>query len=510
MINYDSFAAERKDLSLPSPEPRLTSRIYRLKLKAMPNKIKVTSGLLFLFALSFTYFAIQSGDVLMYLTIVRDYLIHWEWPATDPYLYSLPAAHLHIAHEYLSYFIFYGAWKLFGMAGLIFLKSGILALIFICVLRSGPRDKNSSTLWMSLWILAVLAASFRFIERTSLFSDLLTVLLVAWLIEARQITRHLITGLTLMFLFWVQVHPGFPIGLALVALWAIYQSWVDPKFEKRKLFWLLLPVAALTLNPIGIEGALYPIRFAFNEARVLKHHNFEWFPTYHPAFRFTPEVIAFWGLLLATFFLIMREKAWLTKRGIFSMFAAACGIQVVRFVPWVSFALLITLKPWAELKFRPKILLPVLSILMAIISVKNFAFGYTGSSGPRTPYLSLDKNFFPIETLKFLRAHPIAGRVYNAHDFGSYLLWEGFRPIFHHGFVTDMDFYENDVVGIFKSQERFLEVAKKYGWTVLLVDKHGSYPYFYKILSPLPEWKIVSEDDASYLIYYLPDSSNTR
>src|SRR5437588_10441243 len=123
-----------------------------------------TSVLLFLFALSFTFFAIQSGDALMYLTLVRDYLIHGEWPAFDPYLYSLPHAELHIAHEYLSYFIFYGFWSVLDFGGLILLKIIILGILFALTLRAGPRSQNSSPLWMGLWLLAVLAASFLFIE----------------------------------------------------------------------------------------------------------------------------------------------------------------------------------------------------------------------------------------------------------------------------------------------------------------------------------------------------------
>ena len=49
----------------------------------------------------------------------------------------------------------------------------------------------------------------------------------------------------------------------------------------------------------GLEGALYPVRFALNEARVFKHYNFEWFPAYSQAFRFTPEVLAFWTLAVS-------------------------------------------------------------------------------------------------------------------------------------------------------------------------------------------------------------------
>src|SRR5665213_580935 len=292
-----------------------------------PNRfLKWNAWLLFFFALSFTFFAIQSGDVLMYLTLARDFLVHGEWPTVDPYLYSLPNAQLHIAHEYLSYFIFYGAWLALGFAGLIFLKVIVLAALFILPLRAQPRAQNMSLLWTSLWILAVMAGSFRFIERTSLFSDLFCVLLISWLVEEKRVSRSLVIRLTLLFGLWVQLHPGFPLGLAMLGIWASWNLIFNADFKKRDVAWLLLPVAVLAVNPLAIEGALYPFHFAVNEALILKHHNFEWFPSYHPAFRFTPEVIGYWGLLLAAVFILWREKAWLSLRGILILFSAVSGI----------------------------------------------------------------------------------------------------------------------------------------------------------------------------------------
>ncbi len=464
-----------------------------------------SAAILLFFALSFTLFAIQSGDVLMYLTLVRDFLSRGEWPAKDPFLYSLPNAELHIAHEYLSYFIFYGAWLVAGFAGLIFLKILVLAALFALVLYAGPREKNASALWMGLWLLAVLAASFRFIERTSLFSDLFSVLLIYWLLEAQTITRGFIIRLTALFLIWVNLHPGYPVGIILLAVWTAWHSFKSPTFARRRIPWLLLPLVGLLANPLFLDGALYPIRFALNEAQVLKLHNFEWFPTYHPAFRFTPEVIGYWGLLIAVIFILTREKAWLSLRALLSVIVMLLGIQAVRFVPWTSFALLILIKPYADFRIGARWLKPVLATIMLAIAIKNLDWGYQSSSGPRLPRLALDRNFFPIDTVEFLKAHPIPGTLYNAQDFGNYLVWEKMTPIFHHGFVTDMEFYEKDAVGVFHGPDEFKRLAQKYGWTKLLVDKHGSYPYFYKILSPMTEWKIVAEDDASYLIYLLPN-----
>jgi hypothetical protein len=466
---------------------------------------KLTPALLLLFALSFTFFAIQSGDVMMYLALVRDFLLHWEWPASDPYLYSLEGAELHIAHEYLSYFLYYYAYQGLGYFGLTLVKMILFGAVFLLVLRAPPRTNQTSPLWMALWMVAVLASSFRFIERTSILSDLFLVLLVSWLLEERQITNRFVAKLTVLFLVWMQLHPGYPLGLVAIGIWAVWHSWFTPEFKKARLPWLMLPALVLLINPLGLEGAIYPFKFALHEARTLKLYNYEWFPTYHAAFRSTREIIAFWILLAATLFLVWRERAWLSLRGCLALFVAASGVMAIRFVPWSSFALLVIVKPWTELRRPFRLLSPALAIVMAILAIKNVTVGYTSSSGPRIPRTGLDESFFPITTLEFLKANPIPGELYNSHDFGSYLVWRRQTPIFHHGFVTDMEFYENDVVGVTSSQQQFLDLAEKYNWTKLLIDKYGSYPYFYGILSALPDWKIVAEDEASILIYRLPD-----
>jgi hypothetical protein len=141
--------------------------------------------------------------------------------------------------------------------------------------------------------------------------------------------------------------------------------------------------------------------------------------------------------------------------------------------------------------------------LLLIIAAKNFVRGYDSSSGRRLPRLGLDPKFFPSKTLETLKQiHP--AQFYNSHDFGAYLVWLGITPVFHHGFVTDMNFYEKEVIGSLRSQDEFLALARKYGWKVLLIDRFGGYRRAHAILSPMKEWKIVAEDEAAYLIAYLP------
>lgn len=445
----------------------------------------------------------------MYLTLARDFVFSGEWKFTDPYVYTLNNPPLIWTHEYLSFALFSWWHQWFGWGGLILLKAAVWTAVFVLALTARPRELNTSWVWILLWLLAVMAGSFRFIERSSMFSDFFCVALFAILLERDRLTWKLQIGLTLWFLFWAQLHPAFPVGLALLFLWSAYHTFKTRSIIWWHNIWLLAPLLAPAVHPDGFEALLYPFQFSMNEASVFKKFNFEWMPAYSRLFRWAPETIAFWMLGALSLYVLAREKAWLTLRGLFALFALFMAVKAVRFIPWASFAILIAVKPWARFQFipaQPKRWAAVAaSILLVAVAAKNFIYGYTSSSGERLPSWGLDPKFFPIKTVEFLKQKRIPGNLYNAHDFGSYLIWQGVVPVFHHGFMTDVGFYENEVMGVFKGQARFLELAQKYNWTMLLVEKYGPYRYFYQILGPLPEWKIVAEDEGSYLIYRLPN-----
>ncbi len=464
----------------------------------------LSSFTLLFFCLSFAFFQIQSGDVLLYLALARDFVLSGDWPQGDPYLYSRPAAPLHIAHEYASYLLFHSAWQLGDWAGLIWLKALLLGSTFALALSSQPLRINKSILFVMLWPLAVLAASFRFVERSSLVSDLFCVLLCFELYRSHVPSRGLLLRLTLLFFVWVQFHPGFPVGVVILLIWFMNErlranwpwSWL----------WVAIPLTALLLNPLGLTGALYPFRFALNEAQTLKLYNFEWLPAYHKLFRTTPEVMAFWVFVGVCGFVILRDRLWSKGRGQIVIFCLVLAVLGVRFIPMAVATSLLLLKPW--LKFQSPRLLElnrwpgfIVIGLLITVGVKNLHGGYSSSSGLRRPGWSLDARFFPTQTAVILQQIPQGGRLYNSHDFGGYLIWQKQTPVFHHGFVTDMEFYASEVIGAMRTPEEFLRLARTYNWTMLLVDKGSSYRFLHHVLSGRPQWKIVAEDEASYLIY---------
>jgi hypothetical protein len=310
-----------------------------------------------------------------------------------------------------------------------------------------------------------------------------------------------------LFLLWAQLHPGYLLGLGILLGWILWNWTLHPEFRKRETAWLLLPFFAVVLNPEGWAGAVYPLRFALNEAETLKKFNLEWLPTYHPLFRFRPESLAYYMLSLLSLFVVYRDKLWKRQEGVFALLLIALGLKTVRFAPFSSLALILTLKPWLKLNIHPKFEKAFAWLALAAMiaaSANNLMNGYRSTSGLRTPGFELDPTRFPLNTFEVLFHNPIQGRLYNSGSLSGYLIWKQHTPVFNHGFVTDMQFLEHEVAQALQSPEVFFELAKKYDWKMLLIDKGTEYHYFYQVLSPHPEWKIVAEDGASYLIYLNP------
>lgn len=469
------------------------------------NRI-LTAAMLF-FASSFCIFAIQSADALMYFAIARDMFSKGIWDGADPYLYSLQNAQLHWSHQYLSILTFDWLHKSGGIAALILFKTLLWAIGLLFILRSRPHEKNPSLVWVGLFCLAVIAASFRFIERGSLFSDIFTLILIFVLSENTKVSRRLLISLAVLFWTWSQFHAGFPIGWALIGIWVFTRVLEDKNRLKPSLLWLLLLIPIVCLHPMGLQALTYPLAFSGSEAVAFRQFNFEWFPSYSREFRRAPEIISFFILIGCSFALMLLNRTRDLWHWALALFCTAAGMYYVRFVPWAAFGLVVAVKSYAQM---PKMTLDrrwaqtFVTIALIAIGTKNILFGYQSSSGFRKPSLSFDARFFPLKTYAFWRQNRIPGNLFVLHDFGNYVAWQQGGEVFHHGFVTDMDFYVNDVVAVYKSQQRFLELAEKYNWTMLLIDKNNSYSRFHQWLSPLPEWRIVAEDEASYLIYKFP------
>jgi hypothetical protein len=144
----------------------------------------------------------------------------WEtgrFPATDPFLFSLPSYAWHIEHEWLSYLVFYAVFRAAGFAGLVLFKT-VLILIPVLLLFLLCRCQGALKLCAisAALLLAFFAGADRLLERASLFSDaLLLVVLLLLYFNSRRLSATLFI-IPALFLLWVNLHPGFILGLAVL------------------------------------------------------------------------------------------------------------------------------------------------------------------------------------------------------------------------------------------------------------------------------------------------------
>ncbi|MBF0105161.1 MAG: hypothetical protein HQM16_07525 [Deltaproteobacteria bacterium] len=481
----------------------------------------VIATLLFVFVMAF--FPFQSEDLFMYLAIAREFFSTGSFPRTDPFLFSIPNYEWQIMHEWASYLFFYGLYKTGGL----FLVTGTKALI-ICLSMALPLFwKNHHPLKLFVWSASVMvvafAASFRFVERANLFSDLFATLVFAICLAETIKPSKTKYGLPIIFLVWVQLHPGHLLGLFICIIFCLTHISARSLKEYQKFVALtLLSGVVCLVNPDGLHGMLYPITFALNEGKVMQEYYYEWFPSYQGVFLDKIEIHLMLGLVIvyAIFFmggLVLKYKSWTqdspgilgNKQG--ALFAVVVlslitfmALKGIRFIPTLGYFLITAgcfVVPERRNSSRQGKINLLLIVVVICFILKIMTVGYASMGVKRTFGYGIDPVAQPTKNLEIIEQANFNANMYNSHRFGSYLAWQWQkkRKIFYHGFVTDMNFYTRDYFGISRSKKDFDQLVGKYHLKGFIIERlHTARPLL-EIISTHPDWQFVSEDPASLL-----------
>ena len=231
-----------------------------------------------LFGLALAY-ALVSG-----LRTVADFDVGWLL-ATGRYLVSHHAVPRTDVLSYTAYGVpfiyppfggalFYLVYTVGGFAALSWIDAlACAATVAIAVVVAGGRPR---ILTCALAILAVPSIAFRTAPRAELFTTLFFAAYLALLWKHRgeagrdavRARKSRLWLLPLIMLVWVNVHPGFVVGLALLGFYAA-QELLDLCFASRRLDatarlksaapWIALSILATLINPWGVrvyEGLL--------------------------------------------------------------------------------------------------------------------------------------------------------------------------------------------------------------------------------------------------------------
>ncbi|MGZ3721630.1 MAG: hypothetical protein ACXVA9_01785 [Bdellovibrionales bacterium] len=447
---------------------------------------------------------VAEPDLFFYFALVEKYLSTGHWPITDPFVYTLPGDSLMTLHQWLGYWVYYLPYQLLGWSGPIILKSTAV-LVFFCIplIPFWLRRKPLPDYFVLVWTLAVFVAHHRFRERVSLFGDLFILLLSAGLVWCSH-KRWFWYSLPVLFWAWAQMHPSFPLGWVILAMFFILR----PRRE-----WQIYEVAAAALclvmpvlNPMGLDGTLYPFRFSRDIEPYLRQYVVEWLPlTDSRLFEFRFLYIPFFTMLPLTVWRLwsQRREARLFEWFLLAL-ASALTLKSVRF-GLMAQGIFLTLIVNNELRqplFQKSwrwALIPLATICAAITVYKiNLSNRLNLTIAER---FYIDTNYFPEASVDALNLMKPQLHIFNSFGYGGYLAWrwQGNPGIFFHGFSTNFKFYEDFYNHPQEGQKELDEVIAKYDIGIFLLSKLGNDDNFIHILDRHQGWQKIREDRAAVI-----------
>jgi hypothetical protein len=425
-------------------------------------------------------------------------------PTTDLFSYTTNH-HAWIPHEWLSQASIYGAYRLGGYSGLMlwlcfFTAALLIGGYILCSFYSG-NSKTALLGALTIWLFGTIG----FAIRPQMIGYLLLVVELLLLHLGQTRNRRWFFGLPPLFAIWINCHGSFFFGLALagVFLFSSYfnfrsgslvaTSW-DPLRRRTLTLALILSVATLFLNPVGVKLILYPLD-TMRESGMGFSPIEEWQPLQFSDGR----SFAFLGVLGCIFLLVIVRGTELFWRELLVLalvtWLAASHVRMLFVFGILAAPILSRLiaTAWDEYDAArdrplPNAVLIAVSLLVAFLAFPNHQNLETQV-----------EDHSPVKAVEFIRAHQLSGPMLNEWAFGGYLMWAApEHPVFIDG--------RGDVFG-------WAGVTDQFGkWAQLQTDPNtllGKYGISFCVLSRqsplvvvlplLPGWKEIYSDNVAVI-----------
>jgi len=360
-------------------------------------------------------------------------------PTTDLFSYTTNH-HAWIPHEWLSQLLMYGAYRLGGYSGLMLWLCLLTAALLIagytlCSLYSG-NSKTALLGALSIWLFGTVGFALRPQMIGYLF--LIVELLLLHLGQTRN--RRWFFGLPLLFAIWINCHGSFFFGLALagVFLFTSYfnfqsgllaaTSW-DPRRRRTMTVALMLSVAALFLNPIGVTMILYPLNTMLDPVMRFSPVS-EWQPLQFSDGR----SFAFLGILGAIFLLVIVLRIELLWRELLILalgaWLAASHLRMLFVFGILAAPILSRLISTSWNGYDAERDRPLANAGLMAVSLFVVFLAFPNQKNLETQI----EEHSPVRAVEFIRVHHFSGPMLNDWDFGGYLIWAApEHPVFIDG-----------------------------------------------------------------------------
>jgi hypothetical protein len=428
-----------------------------------------------------------------------------------------------------------------GLNGVVLLSGLVIALVFSWTLRLLLRRGTNILVALVLVLLAASASMIHFLARPHVVSWLFT-LVCFWILESSERScdgshseTRLLWFLPLLMLVWVNVHGGFLVGFALLAIYwcaAVWQ-WFRPTGDRfddvlrkirvgRRIGTLtiagILSAAATLVNPHGWRLHLHIYRYLSN--RFLMDHIDEF---HSPNFHYVAQRCFAGLLLLALVALAAKRREVRLSQGLVVLFAVYSGLYASRNIPVSSLLLILVIGPWLSdamerladrrmalrgrrlpsVQFLPRMKAVELSLQghlwpIAATLLACWIAAHGGKLGTR-PLMDahFDAKRFPVAAVNYLEKQNVPGPVVSPDYWGGYLIYRLYPRA---RMVVDdrHDFYGEEflksylkMVNVEPGWEDFLQQHPAH---CVLVPKDSALA---NILAETSDWKAIYTDEVT-------------
>ena len=444
-------------------------------------------------------------DLWWHIKVGEDILATHQWPTSDAYSFTA-AGQSWMADQWLGDVLFAAVARVGGLRGLeallIVLGAAVMVALYVfATLRSG----NSKAGFVTSAVLLVLAAA-NFNLRPQMLGYLFLVLTLIALERFRQGRPRVLWFLPLLFLLWVNTHASWEIGLSTIFVYWMsglkeirlggieMRGW-KPAERLRLALVFLLCLAVLPITPYGTRLAAFPFQFISLHPHILANI-VEWQPMPFDQLGGKVFLGLFLGLLAVQ---IACRLTWRLEEAALFFFGTAMACLHARFllifVPFFTPLLATTLARWLPGYNRKK----DQHLLNAVLMVSMLA-GMLWYFPSQATIEESVASHFPVGAVQYLNRHPMPGPMFNAYNFGGYLVWatapehkvfiDGRAELFEAGGVLA------DYMHITLLKPGALSVLRAYGVQACLLEREQPLT---TVLAALPDWQKVYADQESVL-----------
>jgi len=417
---------------------------------------------------------------------------------TSFYLPNYLWVHCFSLHQLIAFTLF----KFFGFWGITIFGSLIITLSFFFLFKSYSKK----SFWLIISSLFLIFVSFPVTSlgyRGQFFSILGISFIYYLILKNRKFSLKQIILLAVVFCLWTNSHGGFPLGLALLALYTLEKLWLKKKDEALNLILTTgVSILATLINPFGWK--VYP--------EIYRHI---WYPLNKLIAEWTPPnkisvlaILLVSSLIVIGFIIKKKPIRFLRKEKIFFLTLSwllftLFAFKARRHLPFAGLAsihLVLNLFPSLKVKrIITQLIIILVSLVMIIWRLTHFPNLVHGWDS----VCQQSKWTLPCQAVEYLKDNPnTCQNIFNTYEWGGYLTWYlPERKIFTDGRMPAWPTPEGKspytiYLEILQTREGFNDKLLQYGADCIFIAKGTFLDLELKEKNDYP-WKSIYEDKIS-------------